>query len=77
MPVNDLLHASTLFLIFAAALVCYGAVLAKTQNKDLLPYRAMHSVRSARDVLRVGRVTTLVGLVIGVLALLVRLLAQG
>ena len=66
---NDLLHASTLFLIFALALVFYGAALAKTGNKNLLPYRAMHSVRGPQDVKRVGRITVVIGLVIGALAL--------
>lgn len=31
---NDLLHASTLFAIFALALVLYGALLAKTGDKE-------------------------------------------
>ncbi|MDO4808181.1 MAG: hypothetical protein Q4A07_13145 [Coriobacteriales bacterium] len=58
-----------LFLIFAVALVLYGAAIAKTGNKDLLPYRAQHSVRNAEDVRRVGRITVVVGLVIGALSL--------
>lgn len=69
---NDLLHASTLFLIFALAVVLYGAILAKTGDKELLPYRAMHSVRTREDVVRVGRISMWVGLVIGAFALLVR-----
>lgn len=66
---NDLLHASTFFLIFCAALLIYGAVLAKTGNKNLLPIRAARSVRNAQDVRRVGRITIKVGLVIGVISL--------
>ena len=73
---SDLLHASTLFLIFAAALACYGAILARTGNKNLLPYRAMHSVRGSGDVRRVGRAVVLIALAIGALALLIRLLAR-
>lgn len=63
------MHPSMLFLIFAVALVLYGAAIAKTGNKDLLPYRAQHSVRNAEDVRRVGRITVVVGLVIGTLSL--------
>lgn len=72
---NDLAHAATFFMIFAVTLVLYGAVLARTGNKDLLPYRAMHSVRNKADVRRVGRIVVIVGLVIGALSLLVRLIA--
>ena len=73
---NDLLHASTLFLVFAATLVLYGAVLAWTGNKSLLPVRASHSIRGPHDVRRVGRIVVIVGLVIGALALVVRLLVR-
>lgn len=73
---NDLLHASTLFLAFALALVLYGVLLAKTGKKELLPYRAMHSVRGPSDVRRVGRITVIVGVVIGALALLARVLVS-
>ena len=73
---NDLLHASTLFLIFALTLVLYGALLAKTGDKNLLPYRAMHSVRGSHDVKRVGRIVVVVGLVIGLAALLLRIAAS-
>ena len=73
---NDLLHASTLFLIFSAALILYGALLFKTGDKELLPYRAKHSVRSAEDVKRVGKITATIGVVIGALALLVRMLVS-
>ena len=40
------------------------------------PYRAMHSVRGSGDVRRVGRAEVLIGLAIGALALLIRLLAR-
>lgn len=72
---NDLLHVGTFFLIFGAALVCYGAILAKTGDKELLPYRAMHTVRNKQDVMRVGRIVIVVGVVIGVAALLLRFFA--
>ena len=72
---NDLRHAATFFLIFAISLVLYGALLAKTGNKGLLPARASHSVRGPQDVRRVGSVTMAVGAVVGALALAVRLLA--
>lgn len=74
---NDLAHAGTLFVIFGIALVIYGAVLTQTGNIELLPWRAQHSIRGPEDVRRVGRITLIVGVVIGVIALLVRLLATG
>ena len=73
---NDLVHASTLFLIFATLLVLYGAALAKTGNRDLLPYRARHSVRTTADVIRVGVIVVRVGAVIGLAALLLRFVAS-
>ena len=73
---NDLLHASQFFCIFAVALVLYGLLMVKTGNKDLIPYRAIHSVRNADDVRRVGRWVLCVGVAIGVLALLGVLVSQ-
>lgn len=73
--VNDLTHVGTLFLIFALALALYAAVLAKTGNKNWLPYRAIHTVRGPEDVKYVGRVTLVVAAVIGAAALLVKILA--
>ena len=72
---SDLSHAATLFLIFAAVLALYGAALAQTGNKELLPSRAERSVRGSSDVKRVGKITMAVALVIGAIALLVRLVA--
>ena len=66
---NDLMHASTLFVVFAMVLMLYGAALVRTGDKNLLPARAIHSVRGPHDVRRVGRITMRVGLVIGILAL--------
>ena len=74
---NDLAHAGTLFVIFGIALVIYGAVLTQTGNVELLPWRAQHSIRGPEDVKRVGRITIVVGIVIGLVALLVRLFATG
>lgn len=66
---NDLAHASLFMLIFAVALVLYGLLLAKTGNRDLMPYRAQHSIRNKEDVKRVGRIVIVVGLVLGAVML--------
>lgn len=62
---NDLAHASLFMLIFALTLVLYGLLLAKTGNRDLMPYRAIHSIRNKEEVKRVGRIVVVVGLVLG------------
>ena len=72
---NDLSHVGTLFLIFALALMGYGAALAATGNKELLPLHAQHSVSNKDEVRRVGRIVVVVGLVIGAMALLLRIVA--
>lgn len=72
---NDLRHAGTFFLIFALVTVLYGSILAKTGNKDLMPYRAIHSISGPSDVKRVGRIVVVVGLVIAGMALLMIVLA--
>lgn len=68
---NDLAHASLFLLIFALALMLYGLLLAKTGNRDLMPYRATHSIGGKDDVRRVGRIVVVVGLALGALMLLV------
>jgi len=68
---NDLANASLFFLIFASALVLYGAAIAATGDINLLPYRAARSIRNKEEVRRVGRIVVVCGLVIGALALLV------
>ena len=73
---NDLAHASTLFFIFAAALILYGALIARSGNAELLPLRARHSIRGAEDVRRVGRYVLIVGVVIGAIALLCAIIAH-
>ena len=73
---NDLAHASLFLLIFALALVLYGLLLAKTGNRDLMPYRATHSIRNKEEVMRVGRIVVVVGLVLGVAMLLVHALTR-
>lgn len=73
---NDLQHVGTFFLIFAFVLACYSAILVKTGDKELLPYRAMYTVRNKEDVRHVGRITLVVALVIGALALLLRIFAS-
>ena len=72
---NDLIHASTFFLIFEVTLVGYGTLLAYTGNKNLLPQRAMHSVSGPDDVRRVGRIVVRVGIAVAVAALILRLLS--
>ena len=72
---NDLHHATTLFLVFALAVVLYGAMLALTGSRDLVPLRAAHSIRNPDEVRQLGRIVVVVGIVIGVVALVVRLFA--
>lgn len=66
---DELINPSKFFLIFAVALMLYGAAIAKTGNRDLLPYRAIHSIRNSEDVKRVGRIVVIVGLIVGALSL--------
>ena len=73
---NALAHASLFLLIFALALVLYGLLLAKTGNRDLMPYRAVHSIRNKEEVKRVGRIVGVVGLVLGAVMLLVHALTR-
>jgi len=73
---NDLVHASTFFTIFALMLVLYGAVLAATGNVGLLPRRASLSIKGPDDVRRVGRIVLIVGAVIGAIALVVGLVSR-
>ena len=73
---NDMAHASLFLLIFAVALVLYGLLMVKTGNKDLIPYRAIHSVRNADDVRHVGRIVMAVGAVLGAAMLLVTLVVR-
>ena len=73
---NDLAHACLFLLIFALALVLYGLLLAKTGNRDLMPYRAVHSIRNKEEVKRVGRIVVVVGLVLGAVMLLVHALTR-
>ncbi len=73
---NDLAHASLFLLIFALALVLYGLLLAKAGNRNLMPYRATHSIRNKEDVRRVGRIVVMVGLVLGAVMLLTFALAR-
>ena len=74
---DDSQHARTLFLIFAVMLVIYGAILVKTGDKNLLPYRAMHSVRNSEDVRRVGLITARIGMVIGIIMLVFSFIGGG
>lgn len=68
---NDLAHASLFLLIFALMLILYGLLLAKTGDRNLMPYRATHSIRNKDDVRRVGRIVVMVGLVLGAVMFLV------
>ena len=65
---EDIRGVSTLMLIFGFALLAYGALIFATGNKDLLPMRAQHSVRTKDDVRVVGKYTAIVGAVIAALA---------
>ncbi len=73
---DDLQHTRTFFLIFAVALVAYGAILVKTGDKNLLPYRAMLSVRNSEDVRRVGYITARIGMVIGIIMLVLSFMSR-
>ena len=73
---NDGLYASIFFLIFAFVLLLYGAALTKTGNKELLPWRAQHSIRNADDVRRVGRVTCVVALIIAAVSIVFIVVCQ-
>ena len=59
---------SILFLIFAAAILLYAAILAITKDYNLLPYRAQVSVKPKNPkkyTVQLAKVVTLVGLAIG------------
>ena len=73
---NDLAHVGTFFLIFAAMLALYGALLMATGNKNLLPYRAIHSVHGPSDVRHVGRITVIVATVVGIASLIMKLVVR-
>lgn len=61
---EDIRGVTTLMCIFGLALLAYGLLLAVTRNKNLLPARAQHSIRTADDVRLVGRITVVIGAVI-------------
>lgn len=63
------MYAVIFLLIFAVLIVAYGFVLYKTGSVDLMPYRAIHSIRGKQDVKHVGLVTMRVGLVLGAVLL--------
>ncbi|MBQ9005274.1 MAG: hypothetical protein IJ092_02750 [Atopobiaceae bacterium] len=65
---EDIRGVSTLMLIFGLVLLAYGALIYTTGNKDLLPMRAQHSVRTKDDVRVVGKYTAIVGAIIATLA---------
>ena len=65
---EDIRGVSTLMLIFGFALLAYGTLIWATGNKNLLPMRAQHSVRTKNDVRVVGKYTTIVGAVIAALS---------
>ncbi len=59
---------SILFLVFAAAILLYAAVLAITKNYHMLPYRAAVSVKPKdpeRYTFQLAKAVALVGLAIG------------
>ena len=73
---DDLRHLGTFLLIFAAMLMGYGTLLARTGNKDLMPMRAVHSVHGPDEVRHVGRLVIVVGCCVIVAALLLRFLPR-
>lgn len=58
-------HALTFLGIFAVVLCLYGLLIMRTRNKELIPRRAVHSIRDKADVYRVGKYVVIVGLVLG------------
>lgn len=58
---NDSYFACVFLLFFFVCCFLYGCWIKKTGNKDLLPYRAQHSIASVDDVRRVGFWTLVVG----------------
>lgn len=71
---QDFVGATTLFCLFGATLMLYGTALCRTGNKDLLPVRAKHSVRTKADVKRVGKYTLVIGAAILAVVLMAVLL---
>ena len=67
-------YACLFMTIFFACCGLYGLVVERTGDKEMLPYRAQHSVRDEDDVRRIGHVTALVS-VIGVTVFLVAMVA--
>ena len=65
---DESLYASIFFLIFAVALALYSQALVNTGDKNLLPWRAQHSISGPEDVRIAGRATRAVAFVIGVIA---------
>jgi hypothetical protein len=58
-------HALAFLGIFAVVLCLYGALIMGTRNKELIPRRAVHSIRDEADVYRVGKYVVIVGFVLG------------
>ncbi|MDO4538017.1 MAG: hypothetical protein Q4B54_07630 [Coriobacteriales bacterium] len=73
---SDLQPASILFLIFAIALLLYGAAMVKTGDGGLVPFQSAHSIRDRNDVKYLGRIVAIVGLIIGIVALALLLSAR-
>lgn len=72
---NEMHNVSLFFLIFAALLLLYGAILAKTGSKDLLPMRAAISISSKDEVRRVGAIVCRIGVIIAVVCLIALVLS--
>ena len=66
----DWLYVCMFMLIFACALCLYGWYIHKSGKVESLPYRIQHTIQTASDVRRIGYVTTVVGLCMGVLVLI-------
>lgn len=55
------MYAMIFLLIFAIVLVVYGAIMQRTGDASMIPFRARHSVTSKGDVRRVGRIVMHIG----------------
>ena len=67
-------RALTFLGIFAIVLCLYGALIMRTRNKELIPRRAVHSIRDEADVYLVGKYVVIVGLVLGAVLVVAALL---
>lgn len=64
------MYATIFLLIFAITLVVYGAVMQRTGDASMVPFRARHSIKGKGDVRRVGSIVMNIGGILAVLLVL-------